>query len=447
MFGVRMLVYNVGVCFLRKILRLVDISLPKTEFQGFEITHTGIFGMDDAQGSSSSLPPFLTKTYEMVDDPSTDSVVSWSASNKSFVVWNPPEFARDLLPRFFKHNNFSSFIRQLNTYGFRKTDPEQWEFANEDFIRGLPHLLKNIHRRKPVHSHSMQNVLGQGASSLTETERQNLRDEIERLKNEKETLVLELKKHEQERQGFEMQMQLLRERLQSMERRQQTTVSSVARVLQKSGYPIDLMPQLEANDRKRRFPRIAYLYDETGIEDNQTCTSLIARENPDTTSLSTMEPFEQLESSMVFWENVALEFGQTNIRLDSNLELDESTSCAESPVISCIQLNVDARPISPGIDMNSEPATIVASEPVTAMEQAAGTAAPAPAGVNDMFWEQFLTENPGSTDTHEVQSERKDSDARKNESKPGDPGRFWCSTKNVNNLAEQMGHLTPAERT
>ncbi|KAI4332460.1 hypothetical protein L6164_017366 [Bauhinia variegata] len=72
--------------------------------------------MDEGQGSSSSLPPFLTKTYEMVDDPSSDSVVSWSASNRSFIVWNPPEFSRDLLPRFFKHNNFSSFIRQLNTY-------------------------------------------------------------------------------------------------------------------------------------------------------------------------------------------------------------------------------------------------------------------------------------------------------------------------------------------
>lgn len=66
--------------------------------------------------SANAPPPFLVKTYDMVDDSSTDKIVSWSATNNSFVVWDPPEFARDLLPKYFKHNNFSSFVRQLNTY-------------------------------------------------------------------------------------------------------------------------------------------------------------------------------------------------------------------------------------------------------------------------------------------------------------------------------------------
>lgn len=72
--------------------------------------------MDGPNGGSNAPAPFLTKTYEMVEDPMTNPIVSWNHNGQSFIVWNPPEFARDLLPKYFKHNNFSSFIRQLNTY-------------------------------------------------------------------------------------------------------------------------------------------------------------------------------------------------------------------------------------------------------------------------------------------------------------------------------------------
>lgn len=62
------------------------------------------------------VPPFLWKTFDFVEDPVLDSIVSWGSAGQSFVVWDPVEFSRVILPSNFKHSNFSSFVRQLNTY-------------------------------------------------------------------------------------------------------------------------------------------------------------------------------------------------------------------------------------------------------------------------------------------------------------------------------------------
>ncbi|KVI10147.1 heat stress transcription factor B-2a-like [Cynara cardunculus var. scolymus] len=108
-------------------------------------------GLESPAGdtASRSLPtPFLTKTYQLVEDKSIDDVVSWNEDGSTFIVWNPTEFAKDLLPKYFKHNNFSSFVRQLNTYGFRKVVPDRWEFSNDCFRRGEKRLLCDIQRRK-----------------------------------------------------------------------------------------------------------------------------------------------------------------------------------------------------------------------------------------------------------------------------------------------------------
>lgn len=104
--------------------------------------------------------PFLLKTYDLLEeeeereadgsgsDGGGRRIVSWNDEGTGFVVWSPAEFSELMLPKYFKHSNFSSFIRQLNTYGFKKTASKRWEFQHEKFQKGARHLLVEITRKK-----------------------------------------------------------------------------------------------------------------------------------------------------------------------------------------------------------------------------------------------------------------------------------------------------------
>ncbi|XP_050115549.1 heat stress transcription factor A-3-like isoform X3 [Malus sylvestris] len=174
------------------------------------------------------VPPFLSKTFDLVEDPSLDPIISWGSSGGSFVVWDPLEFSRLILPRNFKHNNFSSFVRQLNTYGFRKVDPDKWEFANEAFQRGQRHLLKRIQRRKSPQS------LQIGASA--EEGKSGVEGEIETLQKERSVLMQELVELQQQHRGTVNHMKVVNQRLQSAEQRQKQMFSFLAKMLQNPAF-------------------------------------------------------------------------------------------------------------------------------------------------------------------------------------------------------------------
>lgn len=208
-------------------------------------------------------PPFLTKTYDLIDNAENSDVVSWSGDGHSFVVWKPAEFSRDLLPRSFKHNNFSSFVRQLNTYGFRKTDPDRWEFSNDSFIKGQKDQLKDISRRKATAG------TGHGELAVSQTQPAievgrygGLEEEVEHLKRDKNVLMLELVRLRQQQQNTDQETKRLMSRLESTEQRQQQMMAFLAKAVQNPAFLQELLNQRQAQrisgpDKSRKKRRAA----------------------------------------------------------------------------------------------------------------------------------------------------------------------------------------------
>lgn len=150
---------------------------------------------------------FVKKLYLMVDDVSTNAYIRWGSDGTTFIVFYPEEFAREILPRFFKHNNFSSFVRQLNMYGFHKVPhftanqissfdnpvgpsgdifsrslslssstyltsssssssyTSSWEFSHENFRRNQMNLLLNVRRKIQQPNHNNSNSMSPSSTS------------------------------------------------------------------------------------------------------------------------------------------------------------------------------------------------------------------------------------------------------------------------------------------
>lgn len=138
--------------------------------------------------------------------------------------------------------------------GFRKVDPDRWEFANEGFLRGQRHLLKTIVRRKPTHGQSQQPQQPHGQSSsvgaCVEVGTFGLEEEVERLKRDKNVLMQELVRLRQQQQTTDNQLQTMVNRLHGMEQRQQQMMSFLAKAVNSPGFLSHFVQQQNENTKR-----------------------------------------------------------------------------------------------------------------------------------------------------------------------------------------------------
>lgn len=179
---------------------------------------------------NSNVPAFLTKLWTLVEDSDTNEFICWSQEGNSFLVLDEQRFAKEILPKFFKHNNMASFVRQLNMYGFRKVmhidtgivkqeRDGPVEFQHPYFKHGQDDLLENIKRKvsnaRPEESKIRQEDLSKILTSVQNVHEQqeNMDARLATLKRENEALWTELsdlrQKHAQQQQVIKELVQFI----------------------------------------------------------------------------------------------------------------------------------------------------------------------------------------------------------------------------------------------
>ena len=63
---------------------------------------------------------FLVKLFTILKDDKFSNFIYWSEDGLSIIIPNQNTFIKKVLPKFCNTRNYSSFVRQLNMYNFKK---------------------------------------------------------------------------------------------------------------------------------------------------------------------------------------------------------------------------------------------------------------------------------------------------------------------------------------
>ncbi|CAD8191465.1 unnamed protein product [Paramecium pentaurelia] len=180
------------------------------------------------------IPSFLQKLYEILE--SEQKAIGWNKEGTTFQILDSSLLTEQIMPQYFKHRNYQSFLRQLNMYGFKKLKNKQGksEFQHSQFRRGLKNNLLNIKRRN-------QDDIKQSLECLTKefeqesylNEHQKLRKQLVELQSNQRSLLEEIRRQMERNRNLQRETQDITERINTVKSYQLRKLNKLIIIIQK----------------------------------------------------------------------------------------------------------------------------------------------------------------------------------------------------------------------
>jgi len=148
------------------------VSSGGTEFVGSGTAQPTSQACKPVTGGSIPLPKratFPVKLHAILSRSDLSNIISWREDGAAFIVHHPKAFASNVLPCYFDHNNYSSFLRKGRGWGFRriKSGPDTGSYYHQLFHRDQPHLALQLKRQMAGSSSGGVGSVGHSRASDT----------------------------------------------------------------------------------------------------------------------------------------------------------------------------------------------------------------------------------------------------------------------------------------
>ncbi|CAB9521448.1 shock factor protein 4 [Seminavis robusta] len=100
--------------------------------------------------ADQNFPARLHRLLTNAEKEGISHIISWQPHGRCFLVHNKELFEQQVMPRWFQQSSNSSFLRQLNLYGFMRLHkgPDKGGYYHELFLRRKPTLCRKIERTR-----------------------------------------------------------------------------------------------------------------------------------------------------------------------------------------------------------------------------------------------------------------------------------------------------------